>query len=466
MSSPITLSNFNNIDFNMILDAEMQQESQPLQALQNQEADLSSRGKAYSSLSTTLGSLGTAATGLSTPDAVRQFSATVSNSDILSASAGSGAVAGRYEVVVNELARAQVTVSNTTAPDANTTQVATGGSLTIGGVQVTIGAPVTLQGLADAINGKSGIGVSASVVQSAPGAYRLVLTGLETGTSHAFTISNQLTGGTGVGFIDTDNDAVSGDSAADNAVQATDASVLINNIPITSSSNTLTSGIPGTTLTLTQKNPLQPVVVNVAADNAALISKVQAFVSAYNDVTTFVSDQTTAAASGQTGTIAHDALLRQLRNGLRSSLTATYDGGTFKHLADIGIGFDRNGHLTLDEAALTSAINQDGASVAAVIGGTSGSGGVTGAFSSVDDVINQFTQAGGFVASAQTQIQSQTTRLDSQISDMQARLAVRKAALQQEFIAADQAMSDLKAQSGNLTSFQSSSTSSGLFTNS
>ena len=49
------------------------------------------------------------------------------------------------------------------------------GTLTIGGGAVTIGGPVTLQGLADQINHTPGIPVTASLVQSAPGAFKLVI---------------------------------------------------------------------------------------------------------------------------------------------------------------------------------------------------------------------------------------------------------------------------------------------------
>jgi hypothetical protein len=48
---------------------------------------------------------------------------------------------------------------------------------------------------------------------------------------------------------------------------------------------------------------------------------------------------------------------------------------------------------------------------------------------------------------------------------MQARLAVERAALQQEYTAADQAMTDLKSQSGNLSSLGSSQSANPLITN-
>jgi flagellar hook-associated protein 2 len=458
VSSPITLSNFNSIDFNVILNSVMQQESLPLQALQAKQSNLSSEKSAYDRLASTLQTLQTAAAGLSTRDDVVQYAATVSDTNALSVTTTTGAVPGRYEVVVNELARAQVTVSATTANDADTTQVATGGSLTIGGVQVSLSGPVTLQGLADKINGTANIPVTASVVQSDPGKYRLVLTGADTGKTHAFTITNALTGGTGVGFVDTNNDGTSGDSAADNAVQATDASLLINNIPITSASNTVTSGVPGTTLELAEKDPTKTIVVSVARDTSALTGKIQSFVSAFNDLVQFTSGQTTAANNGQSGTLGREPLLRQLKNALRSGLSAAYGSGTFTHLAEIGIGSARDGTLTIDDAALTSAIGQDLAGVTSLLGGTGGSG---GAFAGLQQIIQGYTQAGGFVASAETLLTNEAARLDGQVADMQARLAIRRTALQQEYTAADLAMTTLKAQSGNLASLSGSSGSSG-----
>jgi len=461
VSSPITFSNFNNIDFNLILNSVMQQESQPLQALQTRQSDLSTLNSQYATLATRLGAIESAADDLSTPDVVQQFTATVSDPGALTATASAGAVAGRYEIVVNELARAQVTASATTTPDTDTTIVASGGQLTIGGVQVTISGNVTLKGLVDQINGTAGVPATASIVQTAPGQYRLVLTGTDTGTSRAFTIVNGLTGGAGLAFSDTNGNGVSGDSAADNAVQATDASLLVNNLPVTSASNTLTSVIPGTTVTLTAKDPAKTVVVTVSGDNAALIGKVQSFVTAYNALVSFANDQSKAAAGGQTNTLAHDSVLRELRDALRSALLGAYGSGTFTHLAEVGLGFDRNGNLTLDTTALNDALGRDPASVTALFAGTATAG---GAFSAIQDLVRQYTQAGGFLPEAQQTVQGQIDQLGRQIADMQDRLAVRRAALLQEYIAADQAMTALKAQSGSLASFGSSS-SGGLFSN-
>ena len=137
---------------------------------------------------------------------------------------GPSASVGIYDVVVSQLARAQVTASTSLHPDADTTAVAAGGSLVINGKTVTVTVPTTLQKLADAINATEDIGVTATVVSPTPGQYQLVLTSHSTGAANGFTIQNNLTGGaSAVTFADTDGDGLSGNSAADNKVSATDA---------------------------------------------------------------------------------------------------------------------------------------------------------------------------------------------------------------------------------------------------
>ena len=52
MSSPITFSGANGIDFNQILSIIMTQESQPLVALQNRQAALQSKAATFGTLTT------------------------------------------------------------------------------------------------------------------------------------------------------------------------------------------------------------------------------------------------------------------------------------------------------------------------------------------------------------------------------------------------------------------------------
>jgi len=449
MGSPITFSGFNAIDFNVVLNAIMAQESAPLQALQAHQRELEATDTTYGQLVTKLDALRTSSGALSNASTLTTYAATSSDTTALTVSATVGAAAGRYEIKVNELARAQVTVSNTFAPDASTTIVATGGSLTIGTEQITIAGPVTLTQLAAAINADADSPATASIIATEPGKYRLVLTSKDTGAANAFTITNQLTAGT-ITFTDTDNDGTSGDSDADNAVKATSASLLVNNIQVTSDSNTVVDSVPGVTLTLLQQDPAKTVVVTVGRDDEDLADRVKAFVASFNDLVKFADDQNEGSKDGTVGNIGRDSLLRGLRNALRTALMGAHGTGSFTRLAEVGVGFTRTGELSFDQTAFTTALESDPAAVQALFTDAG-----SGAFTSINTLIDDYTDAGGFLPDARTRLSDEISRIGRNIDSMQARLAIRRAALQQEFTAADAAMTRLNSQKSALTSFSS-----------
>jgi flagellar hook-associated protein 2 len=450
VGSPITMSGFNNIDFSQILTLIMAQESQPLQALQTRQSQLQSRSNTFNQLASRLSALQTAATRLSSSADLAAFAATSSNTAAVTADAGATAMPGRYDVVVSSLARAQVTASATTAPDADTTVVATGGTLTINGVTVTLSGAVTLRQLADAINATSNPPARATVVQSGPSSYRLVLTARDTGVANAFTVTSNLTGGAGVSFTDTDGDGASGDDTADNAVQASNAALTVNNIPVTSTTNTLADAVPGVTLNLFKADPAATITVDVATDATKLKDRVRAFVTQYNDLVKFAGDQARSAASGDSTSIGRDPLLRGVRDQVRSALTAEYaTGGSYTTLSQVGISLSRTGVLEFDEAAFSSALSGGTAQIEKLFAGTAGSG----VFAALKTGLDRYTQSDGLLKGATKQLTDQASRLTDQIATMQERLALRRAALQREFIAADQAMSQLKSQSSSLASF-------------
>lgn len=450
MGSPITFSGFNSIDFSTVLNAIMTQESQPLTALQTQQRNLQATDSNYAALATKLGTLQSAASGLASSSTLLNYSTTVSDGSALSASASSSAIEGRYDVKVTELAKAQTTKSASTAPDADTTVVATGGSLSIGGVAVFAPGAVTLRELANAINTNANVPASASIVETSPGAFSLVLVGKESGSAHTFTVENHLTG-TSVAFTDTDNDGVSGDSAADNVVNATNAALTINDIPISADSNTIDSGIPGVTLQLLTKDVNKTVSVTVTKNTSELGDRIQKFADAYNDLVKFSDDQNTAAGKGTLGALGRDPVLRNFRNELRNALISAHGSGGLTRLSEVGIAFERDGKISLDRTKLSAAMADSPADVASLF-----TDATTGAFTKVNDLVDQYTDSDGFLPGARTRITDELSRLGKRIDDMTARLAVRRQSLQQQFTAADMAMTQLKSQSASLQNYASS----------
>jgi len=450
VGSGITFSGFNNIDFGVVLDAMMQQASQPLTSLQNRQTALRAQMTSFDLLNARLSNIGSAARSLGSSGELSVYKATASDPAAVSVSAGTGAVPGRDDMVVQSLARAQVTASATTIPDANLTMVASSGTLTIDGVVVQVSGAVTLQQLATAINNTPDIGVTASVVRTSTEAYRLVLTGRGTGIGEAFEITNMLSGGAGLTFTDTDNDGVSGDTAADNAVNASNALLLVNNIQVESASNSFDDVVPGVSVDVLKADPASTITIDVAGDNAALKERVTSFITAYNELVKFAKDQTKSAFEGDSASIGREALLRQLRNQLRSAVGADYAGGPYTRLSEVGIEFTRTGDLQLNEEMFNAAMAERPDDVKALFGGA------TGAFAAVDDLIDQYSQASGLVSTAKDRLQKQSASLDNQILAMQERLAVQRAYLQREFVAADAAMTRLNNQSGAIASLGTS----------
>ncbi len=434
MSTPITFSGFNDIDFNVVLNALMTQASAPLTALQTQQSALKSRMTSFDSLRARIDTLKTAADGLSSLSGVSATAGTSTNSAAVSVSSGPGATPAHYDVVVSSLARAQVTASAETFADADTTIVASGGSLTIGSAVVTIAGDTTLQGLVDTINATPDTGVTAAVVQTGPGAYRLALTSTLTGTANAFTVTNGLTGGAGLTF-------------GANVVNASDAAITINNIPATSSSNSFNGIVPGVTVTVHQVSA-SPVGIDIAQDSGAFADRIERFIAGYNDMVGFLEAQRVSAGAGDTKSIGNDPLLRQLRGNLRSSLLGAHGSGdnAYSHLSEIGIEFMRDGTLKLDRTRFDAALSANGDDVRALFAGDGG------AFPAVQTMLAEYTTSTGFISSAKDRLNKQVSLMDSQILAMQSRLAIQRDALQRQFTEADAAMSRLKNQSGSLAS--------------
>jgi len=444
----VTLSGFNNIDFSSILEAVMTQERVPFTALGTKKAALQQQNTQLGALAGKLSSLQNAADDLASPESLSVLTAASGDTSIVGVSTSTGSTPGSYDIKVTRKATAQVTASTSAA--SATDIVATGGtlSLLVGAqppVNIVATGNMTLRQLADAINAADA-GVSAAVVQVTPGSYRLVLTSKQTGTDGAFTFTSTLSGGTGVQFGD-DGNHVYGEAADSNAVDAVDAELTVNNIPVTSSSNTLTDVVPGATLTLNGEDASRSVKVTVTRDAAGLRKQVDAFVKAYNDLVGWVNDQRNSAVNGTDGNVGRDPVVTGLHTDLRTAILGEHGTGTIKSLAAVGIGFNRDGLMTVDTTAFENAVSTDAASVQELFAGASGT---KGAFDDLSALITRYTSSDGLVKNAQTRIGDQVKAISNRMDVLDAQLTMRRDALQKEFIAADQAMQQLNAQVNSL----------------
>jgi flagellar hook-associated protein 2 len=378
-------------------------------ALQNQQTTLGSQSSALQQITTDLNNLQSAAFALSDPlGALDAQIATSSNSGVVSAVAASTASSGSHGVTINSLA---TTSSYYTDPVASSST-----PLTTGSFQVQVGSNPTatvtvnstnntLDGLAAAINSQN-IGVNASVISDANGS-RLALVSQTTGAPGDVTVSNNTTN---LNFH--------------KAVTGLNASLVVDGVPISNTSNTVTGVINGVTLNLGSASAGVPVTVNVTPDTTQATNAINQFVSAYNTAVNDINTQFTVNSDGSGGgPLEADGSLRQVQQSLLSAIAFSSSGNNGAvNLASIGVNLNDDGTLSVDSGALSSALSSNISGVQNFLQNTS-----TGFASNLSSVLTGLTDPSTGVLGLDSQGISQTSQdLTQQISDLQGALAVKQ----------------------------------------
>jgi flagellar hook-associated protein 2 len=346
------------LDVNSIVTQLVALEKQPLQQLQTRASGIQSQISLVGKIQSQLAALQTAAQSLSSSTKWGALQASVSDATVLSAQASSGATAGSYSVMVNDLAKSEVAAT----AKVNVDDAVGGGTLSItaGGstVDVAVADGSSLSDIAAAINAEEDVGVRATVVRDGSGQEQLVLKAKNTGAA-----------GFSVAVTDNDGDdtdatglsmfAYSGGTGSLTQVQpGNDASVEIDGLPIQTASNTLDGVVPGLKLTLT-KTTDAPVDVVVSSDAETAKTSIGDFVKAYNELnntlrTALKYDEATKVA----GPLQGDTVMIGVQRALRNMLSSTTGGAGFSRLSEIGLDTDTSGALVVNDSKLSAALER------------------------------------------------------------------------------------------------------------
>ncbi len=251
---------------------------------------------------------------------------------------------------------------------------AASGTIQINGVGVSVNLNTdSLNTIAASINNAAISGITAEVVAlpdangnisgSSPQQLEILSS---TGSAPAFTDSGnilQTLGVTQVGFTSTIS-------------AAQDAAFNLDGLNLTRSSNAVSDAIPGATINLLSGTSSAPATttLSVSQDTNTIVSSVQNFVSAYNAVQDFVTQQNTfsapaagsaAGSAGSSPPLFGDTTLSAIQAQLSSTLNAASGGTT---LESIGLTLNGTGDLTVNTATLTSALQANPAQVANLFG--------------------------------------------------------------------------------------------------
>lgn len=216
----------------------------------------------------------------------------------------------------------------------------------------------TLQSVADKINSAGITGVNATVKSSTKNnvtSYALEVTGSTTPT---FADANGFLGS--IGLLQ--------NGVANSLISAQDAQYTLDTVSLTSSTNTITTAIPGATLTLLAADATTPktATISMTRDDSAITSKISALATAYNGVVDFIaSNSQFDATTYQGGPLLGDSLAQQVETTMSTMMFQNVPGltGAYKNLASVGFSLDQSGHLQVDNAALSAALTADPASL-------------------------------------------------------------------------------------------------------
>jgi len=431
----ITLSGFNGIDFNTIINAVMQSESKPLQDLQTQQQVLQNRDSAMVSLAGIISSLQTPVAALTSAPAFSSVAATSTDTSVGTVTLGDGGIPGQYDLVIDHLAKRQVT-SSTNGYTATSATAATGGtiSFTINGQttdNITITGATTLAELREKINDQNS-GVVASIVNDGTN-YKLVISSRETGLSNGFMINNNLTNNSGTVV-----------TFAGNTQDAIDAVFTVNGLSITSDSNTVTDAVPGVTVNLLKPGSTS---VKVTTDYSSIKDNLKTLVTQYNKLRQFYMQQ-------KGGALANDSVIREALNDVKSVLLeSNANGGRYHYLSEIGLEVTSTGDLKLDENKLNTAINSYSSDLQKLF---QGSGNVNGALDDLKGILSNLDGTAGLIKTTRSSIDTSSKSMRDRIDAQQMRLDIRRQELVKTYSAADQAMSKLKSMSSSLSNLGNS----------
>jgi len=195
--------------------------------------------------------------------------------------------------------------------------------------------------------------------------------------------------------------------------------------------------------------------IDVGRDAAAAEEDVQAFVDAYNALSSSVRSATAFDSETDTaGLLQGDSVFTGLLSSLRlqaGGLVGGLAGSDYNTLASVGIDSDQEGTLTLDSAAFQEALASDPDGVAAVFGLDDGDSIVDaddGVAFQIEDFAERFSDQLDLTLSGFT---SEIRAFDDQIARMEARLVVREEALNREFTALEVLLAQYQSVQSQLT---------------
>jgi len=358
------------LDTGAIVDALLSVERLSISRLESRKQEQNSRLSSIGTLEGLVKKLKSAAEELSNGADLFSYDVSLGAEGFAAIEVSGDAQTGSHELAINTLATTARFVA-TGVGDA-TADVGTG-SISFDyqgtGYDIQVTEASTIVEVADQINEEAGDVVTATVINTGTEnnpSYELLLSGKETGSDaevENLTVTGLDDQGT-IGFT--------------RLQAAEDATLTLDGVAITRSSNQFSDLIDGYSFTLQKVTDAgSPLTFGAEIDTEGTVANLQKFADAYNDVMTFINGQSSySEESGTGGVLFGDVILGRVRteiyNGLFSANIADVIADTtgYSTLSVVGFDVGVDGTISLDSAVLADKIKEDPTAFQNLIGGS------------------------------------------------------------------------------------------------
>ncbi len=444
--------------------------------LQNQETALNAQISALGTMQSNLQTLFNTTTAMAVTNSSSTFltmTASSSMSNIVSATASANATVGNHSILVTQLAKADVALSNQLTSSANTIVTAEGAgqkTIQVGNesVNVTLSSgdsnSTVLTNIANAINAADG-DVTASVVTDTSSTSRLVLQSTQTGSANAITLSD--TTGTLLANIGLSSSVIYGRTAftstaggfMNQSTSSLDANFELDGIEMVRSSNTVTDALTGVTLTLNgvQSSTDTPATINVSINTNQVQSMVQQFITNYNAALSYLNTETSITPASGTSTaptpqiFAGDMTFTMLKVNLETMMygqVTPAKSGAPENLFEIGITPGSDGTLSIsDTSKFNAAMAADPTEITNLFNASNG------VAVQLNTLLKSFVApTTGTLQSMSSTASTEVTNLNSRISTINAQITNQTTQYQNELIQLQAEYEDMLATQQEMSS--------------
>lgn len=318
------------------------------------------------------------------------------------------------------------------------------------------GSLVSELGIAvDQEKGASGI-VSATAFSPSTGLTQISLTSKNSGSGFKIEDLSDLSGGVlaefGLNFGSSRTTFVQNESGIDTAGYVYDTSLLnskvaFNGLNIERNSNSISDLVTGVTLNLKSVMSVDDndVSVDIANDVAAVKTKIEEFITSFNDIYSYIKTNT-KSIDGVRSVLIGDASASSLLNLLSSTAYSPISGlgtGTINSLTEMGITFDINTGLSItDSNQLNSALEDNIEEVEQTFNSDSGIA------ANLYNKLLPYTGYSGYLTSRKNTIDDNIEYIDDSITRIQTKIEKDSDILRNRYIQLQSQLSSLLSASG------------------